>query len=161
MCENEKNSVFAWLRPTTLLGYAELIAGNSLKLNWVRKVVQKKKKRENPKVESILSHLQTTIHLRHRGSQRCYFSKLALSTSCRGCASVVQGKVENFWGPVPLVSPSLSPASSGAALWGCHNCGLYNMGYCWRELVTVDKVFKEASLLVVSVKALSARQLQA
>jgi len=91
---------------------------------------------------------------KHWGSQRCYFSKLALSTSCRGFAAAVQGKVGNFWGPVPLVPPSLSPASSGAALWGCHNRGLYNMGYCWRRLVTVDEAFKEASHLMVSVKIL-------
>lgn len=100
---------------------------------------------------------------KHWGSQRCYFSKLALSTSCRGCAAVVQGKVGNFWGPVPPAPPSLSPASSGAALWGCHNCGLYNMGYCWRRLVTVDEAFKEASPLMVSVKileSLAPRQLQ-
>lgn len=91
---------------------------------------------------------------KHRGTQRCYFSKLALSTSCRGCVAVVQGKVGNFWGPVPLVAPSLSPASPGAALWGCHNSGLYNMGYFWRWLVTVDEVLKAASLLMVSVKIL-------
>lgn len=94
---------------------------------------------------------------KHWGSQRCYFSKLAPSTSCRGCAAAVQGKVGNFWGPVPLVPPSLSPASLGAALWGCHNCGLYNMGYCWRRLVTVDEAFKEASPLMVSVKILGSR----
>ncbi len=94
---------------------------------------------------------------KHWGSQRCYFSKLALSTSCRGCAAAVQGKVGNFWGPVPLVPPSLSPASLGAALWGCHNCGLYNMGYCWRRLVTVDEAFKEAFPLMVSVKILGSR----
>lgn len=57
--------------------------------------------------------------------------------------------------PPPL--PSLSPASSGAALWGCHNCGLYNMGYCWPWLVTVDEAFKEASPLMVSVKILKSR----
>lgn len=94
---------------------------------------------------------------KHWGSQRCYFSKLALSTSCRGCAAAVQGKVGNFWGPVPLVPPSLSPACSGAVLWGCHNYGLYNMGYCWRRLVTVDEAFKEASPLMVSVKILKSR----
>ncbi|TNN88342.1 hypothetical protein EYF80_001558 [Liparis tanakae] len=35
---------------------------------------------------------------KHWGSQRCYFSKLALSTSCRGFAAAVQGKREdNCW----------------------------------------------------------------
>lgn len=46
---------------------------------------------------------------KHWGSQRCYFSKLPLSTSCRVCAAAVQGKVGNFWGPVPLVPPPSPP----------------------------------------------------
>lgn len=53
------------------------------------------------------------------------------------------------------VWPSLSPASSEASLWGGHNCGLYNMGYCWCWLVTLDEVFKEFSLsCLVSIKIL-------
>lgn len=53
------------------------------------------------------------------------------------------------------VWPSLTPASSGAALWGGHNCGLYNMGYCWCWLVTLDEAFKEFSLsCLVSIKIL-------
>ncbi len=55
-------------------------------------------------------------------------------------------------------SEGVSPASSRAALWGGHNCGLYNMGYCWCWLVTLDEAFKEFSLsCLVSIKILQWR----
>lgn len=107
--------------------------------------------------ESIRSHLQTTIYPQTLGITKVLFFKAGpvhlLPRVC-GCGSREGGKLLR---PRSPCTPCLSPVSSGAVLWGCHNCGLYNMGYCWRRLVTVDEAFKEASPLMVSVKILESR----
>lgn len=54
------------------------------------------------------------IYPKHQGSKRCYFSKLAPSASCRGCAAAVQGEERRRrgWLLRPCSPPSYPPTSS-------------------------------------------------
>lgn len=94
--------------------------------------------------ERMQSNLQTWSIPNTGGHKGVIFQSLPCPPPAEGVRLQFKGRRGNFLGPVPLVPPSLSPASSGAALWGCHTRSLYNMGYCQLWLVTADEAFKEA-----------------